>query len=149
MMVLEGELLSPPEVPVFIKMISVHGSIQLSTTLTIVPYPSHWKPLSTMLLPWHRAGDEWCTRTRCFKLRLKNSISGLSDQRILFLPVWESFWWYLCKLPVGFHVSFTEEKLLSGHSALGTSVISSHTSAFSLSSYPLAVFSMSFRGIRL
>ena len=47
---------------------------------------------TTSPLGWYWAGDKWClVSSRCLELRPNSSILDLSDQRILFLTVWESF----------------------------------------------------------
>ncbi len=52
------------------------------------------------------------------ELRPKSSILVSSDQRILFVTILESFRCFFSKLHAGFHVSCTEERLPSGHSAI-------------------------------
>lgn len=121
------------------------------STLTIVPYANHWRTLPQPDAAAMVLGRWWVVhgflQTKCFKLRLKNSISGLCDQRILFLTVWESFRWFPLQTPGGLSCVFEAFSwpLCIRHLC----VISSHTSPFSLSGYPLPVFSMSFRGICL
>lgn len=155
MIVLEGEPLSPPEVLFSLRWSLYVDPFGCPSTLTIVPYPSHWKTLTQHArCCYHGVGRWWVLhaflQTRRFKLRLHNSISALSDQRILFLTVRESFRWFALQTPGGLSCVFHRgEAFVWPLCIRHRHVISSHTSAFSLSSYPLPVLSMSFRGICL
>ena len=60
----------------------------------------------------------WLSPHIPLELTPKSSILVSSDQRILFLIVWESFMSFFVKLNAGFHMSYTEERLPSSHSAI-------------------------------
>jgi hypothetical protein len=65
--------------------------------------------------------------------RQNNSILVSSDQRILFLMVWESSW---RKLQAGCHVPFTEERLLSGHSTIKAWLVECCRGCWKVLQYP-------------
>ncbi len=92
----------------------------LITTRRPVPAAEKTPPqhdaATTMLHCW----DWWAVPgfLHTLELRPKSSILVSSDQRILFVTILESFRCFFSKLHAGFHVSCTEERLPSGHSAI-------------------------------
>ncbi len=114
-----SEVLSTLE-KVFVQDIPVLGRIHLSLDCNQSSCPCSWKTppqhdaATTMLHCWDCIGQvmssAWLFHTYRLELRPKSSILVSSDQRILQV--------FFSKLHAGFHVSCTEERLPSGHSAI-------------------------------
>ncbi len=114
-----SEVLSTLE-KVFVQDIPVLGRIHISLDCNQLSCPCSWKTPHSMMLPppCFTVGtvlDRWWAvpgflHTYRLELRPKSSILVSSDQRILQV--------FFSKLHAGFHVSCTEERLPSGHSAI-------------------------------
>ncbi len=113
----------------FLSRISLYlAAFIFPSIATSRPVPAAEKHPHSMMLPppCFTVGtvlDRWWAvpgflHTYRLELRPTSSILVSSDQRILFVTILESFSCFFSKLHAGFHVSCTEERLPSGHSAI-------------------------------